>query len=130
MYNGHPKKTKIVFQDKVSLNAGQKCCRMLQGEHFAILLTFSKQPFVIKIFVLSIFEWLFYTGFTVQSLFISILSNIWILILKENIDSAIVIKLIFRPKGYKTFFMLYSTEHKISTAHKIETLKKIGISCF
>ena len=37
---------------------------MLQGEHSAILLTFIKLPFVIKIFVLSIFEWLFYTGFT------------------------------------------------------------------
>ena len=31
----------------------------------AILLTFNKLPIVIKIFVLSIFEWLFYTGFTV-----------------------------------------------------------------
>ena len=30
-----------------------------------ILLTFIKLPFVIKIFVLSIFEWPFYTGFTV-----------------------------------------------------------------
>ena len=38
---------------------------MLQGEHAAILPTFFKLPFVIKIFVLSIFEWLFYTGFTV-----------------------------------------------------------------
>ena len=40
---------------------------MLQGEHSVILLTFIKLPFVIKIFVLSIFEWPFYTGFTVQS---------------------------------------------------------------
>ena len=38
---------------------------MLQVEHSAILLTFIKLPFVIKIIVLSIFEWLFYTGFTV-----------------------------------------------------------------
>ena len=38
---------------------------MLQWEDSAILLTFIKLPFVIKIFVLSIFEWLFYTGFTV-----------------------------------------------------------------
>ena len=37
---------------------------MLPLEHSAILLTFIKLPFVIKIFVLSIFEWLFYTGFT------------------------------------------------------------------
>ena len=46
-------KTKNVFQDRLSLNAGQKYCRMLQGEHSAILLTFIKLPFVIKIFVLS-----------------------------------------------------------------------------
>ena len=37
-------------------------------EHSAILSTFIKLPFVIKIFVLSIFEWLFYTGFTVYFL--------------------------------------------------------------
>ena len=38
---------------------------MLQGKHSAIPSTCIKLPFVIKIFVLSIFEWLFYTGFTV-----------------------------------------------------------------
>ena len=32
---------------------------MLQGEHSAILLTFIKLPIVIKLFVLSIFEWPF-----------------------------------------------------------------------
>ena len=42
---------------------------MLQGEHSAILLTFIKPPFVIKIFVLSIFEWPLYTGFTVLLFF-------------------------------------------------------------
>ena len=47
------KKTKICLQDR-SLNAGQKYCRMLQGEHSAILSTFTNLlPFVIKIFVLS-----------------------------------------------------------------------------
>ena len=35
------------------------------AEYSAILLTFIKLPIVIKIFVLSIFEWLFYTGFTI-----------------------------------------------------------------
>ena len=40
---------------------------MLQGEHSAILLTFIKLPFVIKIFVLSNFEWPLYTGFTVPT---------------------------------------------------------------
>ena len=38
---------------------------MLQEEHSAILSIFIKLPFVIKIFDLSNFEWLFYTGFTV-----------------------------------------------------------------
>ena len=38
---------------------------MLQGEHSAILSTFIKLPFVIKIIILSIFELPFYTGFTV-----------------------------------------------------------------
>ena len=50
------KRHKIGFQDQLSLNAGQKYCRMLQREHSAILSTFIKLPFVIKIFVLSIFE--------------------------------------------------------------------------
>ena len=49
------KKTKFGFQGQLSLNAGQKYCRMLP---------FIKQPFVIKIFALSIFEWLLKTGFT------------------------------------------------------------------
>ena len=53
------------FQDRLSLNEGQKYCTMLQREHSAILSTFIKLPFVIKTFVLSIFEWPFYTGFTV-----------------------------------------------------------------
>ena len=54
------------FQDQLSLNAGQKYCRM-PLEHSAILLTFIKLPVVIKIFVLSIFEWLFYAGFTIYN---------------------------------------------------------------
>ena len=59
------KKTEICFQDRLSLNAGQKYCRMFQGEHSAILLTFIKLPFVINTFVLSCFEWPLKTGFTV-----------------------------------------------------------------
>ena len=50
------KRPKIGFQDQLLLNASQKYCRMLLGEHSAILSTFIKLPFVIKIFVLSIFE--------------------------------------------------------------------------
>ena len=59
------KRPKIGFQDHLSLNAGQKYCRMLQGEHSAILSTSIKLPFVIRIIVLSIFEWLLKKGFTV-----------------------------------------------------------------
>ena len=44
------KKTKIGFQDRMLPNAGQMYCRMLQGEHSAILSTFIKLPFVNKIF--------------------------------------------------------------------------------
>ena len=47
------KKTKNGFQDRLSLNAGQKYCRMLPLEHSAILSTLIKIPFVVKIFVLS-----------------------------------------------------------------------------
>ena len=53
------KTPKIGFEDQLSLNAGQMYCRMLPLEHSAILLIFIKLPFVIKIFVLFIFEWLF-----------------------------------------------------------------------
>ena len=59
------KRPQIVFQGQLSLNAGQKYCRMLQGEHSVILSTFIKLPFVIKRRVLSILEWPFKTGFTV-----------------------------------------------------------------
>ena len=49
------KRLKIGFQYYLLLDAGQKYCRMLQGEvFFAILSTLIKLPFVIKIFVLSI----------------------------------------------------------------------------
>ena len=37
----------------------------MQGKHSAILSTCIKLPFVIKIYVLSIFEWTLKTGFTV-----------------------------------------------------------------
>ena len=40
---------------------------MPQGEHSAILSTLIKFPFVIKIFVLSTFEWPFDTSFSVHN---------------------------------------------------------------
>ena len=50
------KRPQVGFQYQLLLNAGQKYCRILQGKHSAILSTFIKLPFVIMIFVLSIFE--------------------------------------------------------------------------
>ena len=50
-------------QDRLSLNAGQKYCRMLPLEHSAILLTFIKLLFVIKIFVCVYSKWPYKTGF-------------------------------------------------------------------
>ena len=67
--SGHSKRRpKFGFQDPSLLNAGQKYCRMLQWEHSAILSTFIRLPFVIKSFVVSIFEWPIKTGFTVYTL--------------------------------------------------------------
>ena len=48
---------------------------MLQGKHSAILSIFIKIPFVIKIFVLSVFEWPFYTGFTVPPILYALFST-------------------------------------------------------
>ena len=62
------KRPKIGFQDQLSFNAGQKYCKMLQGDHSTILSTFIKLQFAIKIFVLYIFELPFYTGFTVHAI--------------------------------------------------------------
>ena len=51
------RRAKIGFQDRLSIYAGQKYCRMLPLEHSSILLTLIKLPYVNKIFVLSISEW-------------------------------------------------------------------------
>ena len=62
--SGHSKRRpKIGFRNPLRLIAGQKYCRMLHGEHPAILSTFIKLPFIVKSFVLSIFEWPLKTGF-------------------------------------------------------------------
>ena len=47
--SGHSiRRPKIGFQDPLSLNAGQKYCRLLPLGHSAILSTFIKLPLVIK----------------------------------------------------------------------------------
>ena len=53
------------FKYQLSLNACQKYCRMLQGEHSEIRLTSIKLPLSIKTMVLSFLKWPFKTGFTV-----------------------------------------------------------------
>ena len=63
--SGHSKRRpNIGFQDRLSLNAGHEYCRMLQGEHSAILPTCIKPPFVIEMFFVY-FECPLKTGFTV-----------------------------------------------------------------
>ena len=48
--SGHSKtRPKLGFQDRLSLNAAKKYCRMLQREHSAILSTSVKLLFVIKV---------------------------------------------------------------------------------
>ena len=47
-----------MYEDRLMLNAGQK---------YGLLSTFIKLLVVIKTFVLSTFEWPFYTGFTVYT---------------------------------------------------------------
>ena len=61
------KRPKVGFQEQLLLNAGQKQCRMLQGDS-AILLTFIKLPFVIKIFVffyflVAVLHWFYCSNF-------------------------------------------------------------------
>ena len=59
------RRPRVGFQDRLSLTAGQKYCRMLQREHSAILSTCIKPTSIFKTFVVSIFEWPLKTGFTV-----------------------------------------------------------------
>ena len=77
------KKTKIGFQYRVSLNAGQKYCRMLQESilHYfqpSISNHLSSRPF------LSIFEWPLKTGLTVcmvwflESLLVLLRKRYWV----------------------------------------------------
>ena len=56
------KRPKIGYQCQLSLTAGQKYCRM---GAFCNTFDLIRLPFVIKIFVLSIFEWPFDTDFAV-----------------------------------------------------------------
>ena len=63
--NGIFKYSKTCASLKKTETSFQLSLMHVQGEHSAILSTFIKLTFVIKIFVLSIFERPFNTGFTV-----------------------------------------------------------------
>ena len=61
--NSHSQKDRnLVFKTDYRRS---KVLQNAPGEHSAILLTYTKLPFVIKTLVLSIYKWPFYTGFTV-----------------------------------------------------------------
>ena len=61
------KEQKMFFKRLIIAYAGQKVCRMLQGEHSAVLSTFINVTICHKdLSFLPIFEWPFYTGFTVS----------------------------------------------------------------
>ena len=65
MLNDHSQKDhNLVFNTNYRFKSIAECSKGAL-KHSTILSTFIKLPFVIKIFVLSIFEWPFYTGFTV-----------------------------------------------------------------
>ena len=66
------KDQKLVFKTNYPL---MQIKSIAESEHFAILSTFIKLPFCHKIFVLSICEWPFYTGFTVPFFMVSIFSS-------------------------------------------------------
>ena len=98
------KKTKIGFQDLLSLNAGQKYCRMLQGEHSTILSTFIRLPFVFYSFDLSIFEWPLKTGFTVYRLYAFVLECCIFLVIKRMHASILKDNMLLSLTGCKLFF--------------------------
>ena len=52
---------------KLKLGLGKLVIQLLDAVYRNAPLHFIKLPFAIKVFVLSIFEWPFYTGFTVQA---------------------------------------------------------------
>ena len=56
----------MVFKTDYRLMQVKSIAECSKWEHSTTLLTCIKLPVVIKTFVLSIFEWLFYTGFTVH----------------------------------------------------------------
>ena len=61
------KPTKIGFQYRLSLNAGQRYCRLLQGEHSAILQPSLSYRFPLRPLFCLFFKWPLKTGFTIYA---------------------------------------------------------------
>ena len=72
------------FYDRLSLNAGRKYCRMFPLEHSAILSTFIKLPFIIKIFVLSFLSQALKTSFLHQH-YTNSVSSLSLLVLSDRL---------------------------------------------
>ena len=77
--SGHSnRRSKLTFQYRLSLNAGQKVLQNALLEHSAILLTFIKLPYAFKTFVLFIFEWQLFTLITTDDKLKTIfVTNVW-----------------------------------------------------
>ena len=58
---------KIVFQDQLSLNAGQKYAECSNGSILQYFRPSLSYHLSLRLFILSTFEWPFYTGFTANS---------------------------------------------------------------
>ena len=101
-----PKRPQIGFQDQLSLNAGQKYCRMPQWEHSAILSTFIRLPFTIN--------FLFLSGRFTQVL------------RQYQLELVISLEHVYckvRHRVYTTFFMLNSSGHEIYPAFNVKIPK-------
>ena len=86
------KRQKIGFQDRLALNAGQKYCRMLQGEHPTIYSTFIKLPFAIKIFFC-----LFLSGCFTQVLLYTLIISLTKIFTSPDIHSHIIFTKLIKP---------------------------------
>ena len=94
--NGHSQKdNKMVFKTNYRLMLVKSIAECSKGSMQnapkgafcnALLLTFIKLPVVIKTFVLSIFEWPFYTGFTVRCEWIMTMSVLSVLMHLINLS--------------------------------------------
>ena len=93
---------------------------MLQGEHSAILSTFIKQPFVSKIFVLSIFKWPLQTGFTVYYL----KNTLYLFI--EQVSKLVCLNHTEIRMYIAIVIMLYNYEH---LSHSLKYLLKTEAIC-